>query len=299
MLAAIVILNYNCKDDTIRLVETVKGYSQLTLIVVVDNMSPDNSFEELKALADERVHVIQTDRNGGYGYGNNVGIMYAKRTVNPDIVIISNPDVYFSRETLENMLLAFSRCEGLAACAPLMLRPHNDDITLTAWQLPTVISEAALCGIISFILLHETRLSHYYPKSHYEKGGYCPVDCITGSLVAFHTDRFINSGMYDAEFFLYSEESVVGHRLKEWGYKSVILGGESYMHYEGGATVKAGMGIIKRQRMYHKSKLMYLKKYRSIGKCAEIFLRSVFLLSLIEYGAYILFRRTMDGIKGR
>ena len=78
-----VILNYKTPDMTLksaeaalREMEGIEGG-----ITIVDNDSRDGSFETLsKEVAargwdeDDRVSVIQSGRNGGFGAGNNVGI---------------------------------------------------------------------------------------------------------------------------------------------------------------------------------------------------------------------------------
>ena len=74
---ACIILNYNDAETTRKLVQKIREYTAFQYIVVVDNRSNDNSFTVLKELESEKVKVIETDRNGGYGYGNNEGIKYA------------------------------------------------------------------------------------------------------------------------------------------------------------------------------------------------------------------------------
>ena len=44
----------------------------------MDNKSTDFSFEKLKKFQTEKIRVISSEKNGGYGYGNNIGIKYAK-----------------------------------------------------------------------------------------------------------------------------------------------------------------------------------------------------------------------------
>ena len=51
MRTAIIILNYNSKNDTIKYVNTIKDYNILNTIIVVDNNSSNpNEFEELEKL---------------------------------------------------------------------------------------------------------------------------------------------------------------------------------------------------------------------------------------------------------
>ena len=75
MKTSCVILNYNDAQTVIEQVKRIYQYSSLDYIVVVDNCSTDNSWEELQALKEksEKISLIQTEKNGGYGAGNNAG----------------------------------------------------------------------------------------------------------------------------------------------------------------------------------------------------------------------------------
>ena len=80
MKLALIVVNYNDIIDTKRYITKVQQYQIIDKIVVVDNKStePQNSFELLKQLENKKVDVIQTEKNGGYTYGNNFGIDYLK-----------------------------------------------------------------------------------------------------------------------------------------------------------------------------------------------------------------------------
>ena len=73
-----VILNFNDGETVARLVHMIHDYDYLEKIVLVDNHSTDDSWEQLQVLKDEKVELIRTEKNGGYGYGNNTD-RYCKR----------------------------------------------------------------------------------------------------------------------------------------------------------------------------------------------------------------------------
>ena len=76
MSLGIVILNYNDSDSTIELIERIKNYKILDLIVVVDNNSTDNSFELIKKYESDKIKVLKSNKNNGYGAGNNIGAKF-------------------------------------------------------------------------------------------------------------------------------------------------------------------------------------------------------------------------------
>ena len=91
-----VILNFNDGETVARLVHMIHDYDYLEKIVLVDNHSTDDSWEQLQVLKDEKVDLIRTEKNGGYGYGNNTGIRYAIEHNGATHVLVANPDVVFS-----------------------------------------------------------------------------------------------------------------------------------------------------------------------------------------------------------
>ena len=72
-----VILNFNDGETVSRLVHMIHDYDYLEKIVLVDNHSTDDSWEQLQVLKDEKVDLIRTEKNGGYGYGK-YGYGYGK-----------------------------------------------------------------------------------------------------------------------------------------------------------------------------------------------------------------------------
>ena len=80
MNTAIIVVNFNCEDETKAYVEKISKYNIINRIIVVDNMSTTiGAFDELKKLEKidtKKIIVIQTEKNGGYSYGNNFGVKY-------------------------------------------------------------------------------------------------------------------------------------------------------------------------------------------------------------------------------
>ena len=77
---AIIILNYKSWTDTIEEISICNEVLQIGNedIIVVDNCSPNESAEKLKAEADIKGFVfIASPVNNGYAAGNNIGLRYA------------------------------------------------------------------------------------------------------------------------------------------------------------------------------------------------------------------------------
>lgn len=102
---AFVILHYIVDEETCRSIQYIKEKIDTDnyKIIVVDNASPNNSFQVLKEKYenDSKVILIQNEENLGFANGNNVGFMYAKKNLNPRFIVMLNNDVYL----LDNHLL--------------------------------------------------------------------------------------------------------------------------------------------------------------------------------------------------
>lgn len=121
----IVILNYNSYEDTIALVEALQGQSvaQDLFFVIVDNASPNLSYEKLKPLerSYERLVVLQTGGNLGYAKGNNYGLNYLDAHVRPEYVAILNNDIILPDDCFEKLVERYRHLERPGVIAPLQL----------------------------------------------------------------------------------------------------------------------------------------------------------------------------------
>ena len=96
----VLILNYNDAETTLSYIDHIVDYKVIHKIVVVDNCSTDDSVVLFQKHHFDKVEVIATKENGGYGSGNNYGIKYLVENYNSDYILISNPDVIVEENTI-------------------------------------------------------------------------------------------------------------------------------------------------------------------------------------------------------
>lgn len=101
-----VILNYMSFEETIRVVKQVRKIKGSKKIIIIDNNSPNGSFEILQEefRMDQDVTLIRNKTNMGFAKGNNVGYLYAKRNFSPDYIIVMNNDIIFENDDLMERL---------------------------------------------------------------------------------------------------------------------------------------------------------------------------------------------------
>lgn len=271
---ACVILNYNDWKMTKKAVEMVCNIHSIENVIVVDNCSTDESFAKLKSLENVKVHLLRTERNGGYGYGNNFGVEYVANVCGAKYALIINPDVEFDEE-LVSSLAKVMELDDCAVASALQLFP-NGRIGNSSWDIPT---------FAQILRSGSPVISKLTGKRAVTKAG-CGVkrvDCVAGSLLMVDTAAFLNVGGYDENLFLYMEEIVLGERLRASGYKTYIDTEHSYIHRHG-ATISKFHGIIKRRAMLLRSTEYYLRQYKHIRQPAILLARFVYTFGAYELG---------------
>lgn len=272
---ACVVLNYNDAIETEKYARMVSEYDSYDVIIIVDNCSPDGSFEKLRKLKSDKIFIYQTDHNGGYGYGNNFGVKIAKNDFGCDIAFISNPDVSYTESSLIKLIHRLLMTDDCALIASTQWNGFLDqEIADSAWKLPTYYS---------YVLGSLNILRRFLPNQHYQKkSDYIKVDCVPGAFLGVKIDLFLECGGYDERIFLYCEESTLAFRLKKYGYNSYLATKEKYYHFVSTSIKKSIPSSVNRQRLILKSRMFYLDEYLGINHFQHSFAKICFSISLIE-----------------
>lgn len=70
--------------------------------------------------------------------------------------------------------------------------------------------------------------------------------------------------MLDDNVFLFYEEDILAHRLKNEGYKTASLNSEKFIHYES-QTIGKSLSYYRKMKQMFKSKMYYHKTYNKIN----------------------------------
>ena len=72
MKTGIVILNYNDYETTLKCLQPILDYKNIDYIIVVDNCSTNDSYDQLAKHRNDRWVLLRSPSNGGYAKGNNL-----------------------------------------------------------------------------------------------------------------------------------------------------------------------------------------------------------------------------------
>lgn len=254
------ILNYKTYSDTILLTKELLS-EETTLdygILIVDNNSQNNSFRQIKEVFgdDPRVEVIESNENGGYAKGNNIGLRYAKK-YNPDFVCIINNDVHFTMRTIEHLSSLYDTLPNAAIISPIQLLPGNESARFKEMQvlhLPTMWDD-----LRSYSVLFEGKTHEY--KENTNIAGVQKVDMIPGAFLFIRYNVFSNIGFFDETTFLFGEERILAKRIKDTGLNNYIILNEYYIHAHS-KTINQEASRKRQAEYVFKGKILYTKRYR-------------------------------------
>ncbi|MGY3750916.1 glycosyltransferase [Vagococcus acidifermentans] len=289
----LIVLNYNDYVTTNDFVLKVKDYSSVDYVIVVDNMSTDNSYEALLPLDQlDNVDVVRTPHNGGYGYGNNFGIDYARRKFSEiDNFIISNPDVKVSNDSIKNILVKLSENKKVSAASGLVKDAQGKTVHNFAWKVPDYCMMLQNTSIILTKLSMKLKISRFYGIPEHSDVKY--VEVLSGCFFIIKHKAFKAINFFDESTFLYNEENIIFFQLKELGYKQIVLLDEEIIHFEGQSISRSVKNFFKMQSIVKQSELVYLKKYLKINQFSRVIYEIFFLVGCIEKWTISAIRRNL------
>ena len=239
----VIILNWRTAPMTLRAAEAaIAAMAGIEgVITLIDNDSGDGSFDHIRAeaaargwLADGRVRVLQSNRNGGFGAGNNAA-MRVPLPAPADYLLILNSDSFptpgmirLMRDYLEahpEVGLVGSRVSGTDG--------HHHE---THFRFPTIASElegAARTGPISRLLSRRI-----VALDRPETSG--PVDWVAGASLMIRAGLIRQLGGFDEAFFLYFEETDLCLRAARAGWQTHYLPEAEVIHVGSASTGMKG-----------------------------------------------------------
>lgn len=264
-----IILNYNDAPTTLALVRELRESRELDALVVVDNCSSDHSWEQLCGLADgERIHVLRTERNGGYGTGNQAGIDYACRQLSPDYLVIANPDIHVEDSCIRRVRQVLARQRQAGAASAVVRLPGGEE-SFSYWDLQPLWKELLDTGLITRRVFRGLLRT---PREALPRGtdpAARLVGALPGSFFMLEVERLRATGgleaLFDPEVFLYCEEKILARKLADRGLCEVLASDVSYVHAHAVSISKSLGQIAERQAVLHRSKRYYYKRYLGCG----------------------------------
>lgn len=260
MALGIVVLNYNDYKTTIKFLDMIKDYKNINKVVVVDNNSKDNSVIEIKKYVNDKIILLESKENKGYGSGNNIGIEYLRKIIDIEYIGISNPDIEFKESDLEKLINFLDSNKSIALASGRIIESgkYAKD---GAWRLPSY-SECLLQTMPIIDKKVDNSLS--YPDNYFV-GQHSIVDAVKGCFFIARASVLEEIGYFDEDTFLYYEENILGYKLKKKNCPIGILNDVNIIHAHG-VTINKAFKKIEKFKILNKSRMVYMKKYLKSSK---------------------------------
>jgi len=240
------------KNDRNQLLDAINSFLNTDLnvrLVLIDN-SPTDELKDL--ISDSRAEYTHNPSNPGYGSTHNIAIRkYSDKT---KYHLILNPDIYYTRGVLEDIICFMDADEKIGLVMPKVLYPDGQ-IQYLAKLIPSpfvffarrFLPFANLKGKISDKF--ELRFSRYNTIME--------VPYLSGCFMVFRTDvlAFING--FDENIFMHLEDLDITRRCNDAGFKSLFYPNQIVYHDH---LFKSFMTFAN-LKMYFSSSYYYFNKW--------------------------------------
>jgi GT2 family glycosyltransferase len=251
---AAIILNYKTWQETldeIRLMQQTLGIN--CDYIVVDNCSPNDSYEQLlKASKLLNYTLLQSNSNGGYAKGNNIGLHYAKAQGYHYGWIMNNDILFTSDFSLRRLLDVFQKANDIAVV--------NPDVYSTDGKLYNRDSKRWTFIDLTFGM-------YRYKKTGREiasQDGWGYIYRPQGCCMVLDLQKCDEVGYLDPHTFLYNEEPIFAERLLKVGYRCACDLSNKIVHNHS-YTVHSSLDRKRIINTNLESFRYYLKEYRKFA----------------------------------
>ena len=253
MKLAIVILNWNGKNDTLACLQSLPTDY---LIVVVDNGSADDSVEAIRKQF-PRVTLIPTGENLGYAGGNNVGIQHAL-SQEADLVFLLNNDTIVDKECIPALLRQAQESPqiGIFGAYPLrMNEPTKLDHLGGIWNRSTA----------SFKLIGLGASDGYKASES--------LDYVCGCSILVRRSVFETIGYLEEKFFLFWEEADFCVRAKKAGFEVGVCYAARLYHKVSASFIG---GSAHKTYFWWRGRFLWIERNCSLNEKKDLFRKILF-----------------------
>jgi len=260
---SIIIVNYETYELTKQTINSViaKDHEFSFEIILVDNCSKDNSYNQLKSTFKEEIEknlikFIANDRNAGFAVANNIGIKIAKG----EFILLLNSDTVVKNQVIENTLNYIKENTDVGAIGSKVVLPNGtlDKACRRSFPEPKN-SFFRLFGLAK--LFPNNEKFNEYNLNYLDENGIYEVDSLMGAFMLVKKVAIDQVGLLDEDFFMYGEDIDWCYRIKKSGWKIVYYGKSEIIHYKGSSSKKKKSKLI--YEFYRAMYLFYNKHYKN------------------------------------
>jgi len=256
MKIAIVVLNYNGKENTLACINSIKKLNKSNYkvkLIVVDNASNDGSREALSKIKD--ITLVKNDKNLGYSGGNNIGIKHAL-SLGSEYILILNNDTIVEKSLIINLINSAKKGDIVSPKIYFAKgfefhknRYKKEDLGKVIWYAGGKIDWQNVIGI--HIGVDEVDHGQFSKRLE--------INLATGACILIRRQVFEKIGFFDEKYFLYLEDMDFCVRAKRAGFKIIFEPKAILWHKNASSGGGSGSGL---QDYYiSRNRLLFATKY--------------------------------------
>jgi GT2 family glycosyltransferase len=267
MKLSIVIINWNTRDLLQGCLTSIFA-STLEMdyeVIVVDNDSSDGS-QEMVLEHFPKVKLISNSSNPGFARANN----QALKITRGKYILLLNPDTIVKQDAIGKLVEFLEATPGAGGVGARLLN-GDGSLQMSAYPEPTLFREF-------WRMFHFDGIYCYaaYPMDHWGLEGPQEVDILMGACLLIRKVSLDTVGLFDEDYFMYSEEVDLCARLKHAGWPLYWLPSAEVIHYGGQSTQQIAEEMF---LQLYRAKILYFRKHRS--KLAVLTYKSILFLAAL------------------
>lgn len=220
-------------------------------VIVVDNYSADESVAMVRERFPQAT-LIANAANLGFGRANNQGAAIARGRY----LLLLNPDAFVHAGTIDHLCAFMDANPDAGAVGPRLL---NEDGSLqrSVTAFPTVLTELwTTLGLDR--LFPRSRVFGRYKMTYWQMDDLRHVDALMGACLMVRREAIPHPGLFDEQFFMYSEEVDLCFRIQRAGWRCYFVPEVAATHIWGGSSRRVPTATFLR---LFRSRVQFFRKH--------------------------------------
>lgn len=222
----VIIVSYNTRQMTLECLRTLyanAGGANLE-VFVVDNASNDGSAQAIRDVFPQ-AHLIRNEQNVGFGPANNQAI----RLATSEYILLLNSDAFPRPHAIERLIAYLDAHPDTAIVGPRLLN-RDDSLQRSCYRFPTPWRMACEYLLLTAAFPNNRWFGDYRAWPHDSER---EVDFVIGACMLVRRAAIQEAGLFDEDFFFYSEETDWCRRFHRAGWKICFTPHAQVQHLNG------------------------------------------------------------------
>jgi GT2 family glycosyltransferase len=263
-------------------------------IVVVDNKSPNESYERLyvevneKKILNNEIYLIESEKNAGYSSGNNIGLKKAK-SLDAKYVLVMNNDIVIQDKNILSVMVDFMEKNNKVAMVGPQIINNKKNVN-------PHIFRPKKCHFIVKNLFFPIYLLYNSAKNDIKYFSNSPIKSysVSGSFFLLRYKYIEKVNFLDENVFLFSEELILGEKFYKENLDVFYLPYLNILHLHS-KTIENVYKIWEKGRIFLKSRMYYINNYREdINSFYGVIIKISLVIKIFFYEPLILFIKNIS-----